>query len=221
MFEFLTTNEEDLRQGANGVYVHLEENWERLGVPHPAEALKTPKENYDAALTAAQDPNRNRSQVMDKKRAKKPVKDAYRAYANEYLIHNHRLTEDDIVMLRLHRNKHRSTKQPPKTSPIVIVVLNVMRQITFKFYKELSTTGPIRPGKPDNADAFVLYWAILDHEPTHISELINRSSCTWSPLTLTFSEEDRGKRLYYVACWQINRDRLEGPKTAIDMVIIP
>jgi hypothetical protein len=221
MFDFLETNEEDLRQGANGAYAHLEVNWERLGVPDPAEALKTPKEDYDAALTAAQDPDHTKSQVMDKKRTKKAVKSAYRAYANEYLIHNHRLTSDDIVMLRLHTKKHRSTKQPPDTIPIVVVILHAMRQITFKFYGDHSPGKRRRAGKPRNVDAFVLYWAILDHEPTHLAELINRSSCTSSPLVLTFSEEDRGKRLYFVACWQINRDRLEGPTTDIRMVIVP
>jgi hypothetical protein len=81
------------------------------------------------------------------------------------------------------------------------VVLAVIRQITFKFYKDAAQTKHKRPGKPLNADAFVLYWAILDHEPMSIAELINRASHTWSPLTLTFSEADCGKRLYYVACW--------------------
>jgi hypothetical protein len=81
------------------------------------------------------------------------------------------------------------------------VVLAVIRLITFKFYKDTATVKRKHPGKPLNADAFVLYWAILDHEPMSIVELINRASRTSSPLTLTFSETDRGKRLYYVACW--------------------
>jgi hypothetical protein len=67
----------------------------------------------------------------------------------------------------------------------------------------------------------VIRWGIFDREPTDISELVNIETITKSPFTLKFKESDRGKRLYFVVCWQIERGRIEGPMTDIMFVIIP
>jgi hypothetical protein len=58
MFEFLKLAAELLRQGCNRAYSYLKANFTRLGIPDPATDLRVPKEEFDEALTAAQDPNR-------------------------------------------------------------------------------------------------------------------------------------------------------------------
>jgi hypothetical protein len=76
-------------------------------------------------------------------------------------------------------------------------------------------------GKPRKIGAFVFRWVISDIEPTSIKYLVNVETITKSPFTLTFNDSDRGKKIWYVACWQINRGRIEGPMTAIAFVVIP
>jgi hypothetical protein len=218
MLEFLKGSDEKLRQGCNKDYDYLRGAYTRLGIPDPAIDLKEPKEAFDAALTAAQAPNHTKADTLHKRRTKKVVKDAYRKYANENLVHNPKLTDNDIVELQLHVDKTPAQKPVPITIPIIVAIVAVFRQVTFRCYTKPSGK---RVGKDPDADAFVVYWALLDHEPTSLAELINRSSTTGYSITLDFAEADRGKTLYYVGCWQIDRDRLEGPKTLVAKVIVP
>jgi hypothetical protein len=81
--------------------------------------------------------------------------------------------------------------------------------------------GLKRAGKPRKVGFFVLRWALLDHAPRSIAELINVTESTKPPLTLLFDEADRGKRLYFVASWRIARGALEGPMSDIMMAIVP
>jgi hypothetical protein len=64
-------------------------------------------------------------------------------------------------------------------------------------------------------------WAILDHPPTGINELINSAFDTKSPLILEFNEEDRGKRVYMVGRWEIEREGIKGDFGEIVPAIIP
>jgi hypothetical protein len=105
----------------------------------------------------------------------------------------------------------------PTTKPEVTADTRNEREVTFGFGEH----GAKRMGKPEGIGACVIRWGIFDREPTDISELVNVETITKSPFTLKFKESDRGKRLYFVACWQINRGRIEGPMTDIRYVIIP
>jgi hypothetical protein len=107
--------------------------------------------------------------------------------------------------------------QRPRDKPIVHTDTRNEREVTFCF----RALNAKRQGRPKNIAACVIRWAILDHPPTGIAELIHVESITKSPFTLKFNDSDRGKRLYFVACWQIERGRVEGPMTEIRYVIIP
>jgi len=61
---------------------------------------------------------------------------------------------------------------------------------------------------------------LLDHEPESLSELTNRKLAPRSPLTLTFPEEDRGKKLYVAAAWQNGGENL-GPWSNIQFTYVP
>jgi hypothetical protein len=219
MFEFLSLAAVLLLQGCNRAYDYLRGCFTRLGVPDPATDLKVPKEEFDAALTATQDPNHTPADTREKNRAQKAVIKAYRKYANENLVHNPRLTDMDILELQLHERKPSAPIIPPNLIPIVVVVLSLLRQVTFKYYAQ---PGPKqRMGKPKGVAKFVAYYLISDTPPKDVSELVNRAEVSDGPLVLNFREADRGKRLYYVVCWAIAHNGLEGPKSQIEFVIIP
>jgi hypothetical protein len=217
MFEYFKGPQENLRKGALKTLAYLTVNWTRLGVPDPALTLKGPIEAFDTALTAAQDTNTGEEATAHKNRMKKAMVDALRDYANRYLIHNPLVMDEDRIPLGLHIDKQPSKIEPLDEIPFVIVELERGR-FKVKYY---SQKGTGRMGKPDKAAKLVLYHAILDHEPASLDELVHKITSSKPPLIMTFNEEDRGKKLYFVVCWAIERDDLEGPKSAIMMVIIP
>jgi hypothetical protein len=220
-FNFFHGSEDNFYAGSNNGYNLVQGNFTRWGSPDPETVLKALQDDYNAKYVAAKSPDRKTSASAVRKAARKALTDAWKDYGERYLFHNPNVTLEDKIAMGIHIPKEPVQKPVPTTIPVIVVILTVLRQVAFKYFKDASQTKNKHPGKPENVDAFVVYWAILDREPTSIAELINRDFATRGPLTLNFSEEDRGKRLYYVACWEINRDRLKGPMTEIRMVIIP
>jgi hypothetical protein len=218
MFEYLNGSDENLRKGAKKTLAYLTGNFARMGCPDPALKLKVPIEAFDAALTAAQDTSTGQEATALKNDTKTTMIDALREYANQNLVYNPKVTHEDKIALGLRIPKTPATINPPNVVPIVVAILLVIRQVTFRYYKQ---PGDKRMGKPDGAAKFVIYHAILDHEPTSIAELIHKTTVSKGAAVLNFNEEDRGKKLYYVVCWAIERDDLEGPKSEIKFVIIP
>jgi hypothetical protein len=81
--------------------------------------------------------------------------------------------------------------------------------------------GSARRGKPKDVHGIEVCWAILDHPPASIKELINSAFDTESPLILEFGEEDRGKRVYLVGRWEIEREGVKGDFGEIVPAVIP
>jgi hypothetical protein len=92
MFIWSDKTENEILQGAKRSYAFLEEDHERLGIPNPALTLKEPLDAFDAALSRSKDPDSGMASTVSKKAAKKAMKDAFRAYGNEYLAYNRLVT---------------------------------------------------------------------------------------------------------------------------------
>jgi hypothetical protein len=218
MFVWFKESAETIRQGAKSSYAFLAANYERLGIPNPALTLKDPLDEFDTALTAAEDKNTGEAATIRKNKAETALKDAFKSYGNEYIKYNHRVSDEDKSLAGFHVNKKTHTPVPrPATKPVITADTRNAREVRLSFMEK----GAKRMGKPRLIDACVIRWVISDHMPTDISELVNIETITKSPFTLKFKESDRGKRLYFVACWQIERGRIEGPMTDIEFVIIP
>jgi hypothetical protein len=211
-------SEDVFHTGVNNGYVFLRGAFTRLNVPDPATVFKAPLDFYNVKFEAAKQTDRMSSAPAELKAARKALSDAWTDYGEQYLFHNPLLTIADKKALDIHIDKEREKVPRPTTIPIIVVILSVIRQITFRCYTK---PGAKRSGKPDRVAYFVVYWAILDHEPTDYSELIHRSSTSGLTIDLSFTDKDRGKRLYYVGCWAIARDNIEGPLTGIEYVSIP
>jgi hypothetical protein len=59
-----------------------------------------------------------------------------------------------------------------------------------------------------------------DEKPAEISDLTNEAVGTSKEIVLHFKESERGKTIWLVASWQIDRDHLESPTTDMIMVVI-
>jgi hypothetical protein len=217
-FNFFHGSEDNFYAGSNNDYNIALGSFTRWGSPNPETVLKALQDNYNAKYTAAVSTNRTKSAPSERRAARKTLTDAVLAYGEEFLFHNSKLTIADKFLLDIHIDKEPEQVPKPTTIPIIVVILSVIRKLTFKCYTK---PGDKRTGKPPRTPTFVLYWAILDHEPTDISELINRTATSGYSIDLLFKEADRGKKLYYAGCWQIARDNLEGPLSQIEYVSIP
>jgi hypothetical protein len=63
-------------------------------------------------------------------------------------------------------------------------------------------------------------WAILDHPPASVTELVNSDFDTATPFTLVFDESQRGQRLYFCLRWESTTGE-KGPDGEIYSVVIP
>jgi hypothetical protein len=115
---------------------------------------------------------------------------------------------------------HKSTHSPvvvPDTSPRLTIDTGTRRRIIVYYRDETST----RRGKPKGVHGIEVRWAILDHYPVSEKELIHSSFDTNPPLTLEFDEADRGKHIYLMGLWEIEREGEKGPPGAIEEAVIP
>jgi hypothetical protein len=118
-------------------------------------------------------------------------------------IHNRKTTRSPVVV--------------PDTSPRLLIDMGIRRRIIVYYRDETST----RRGKPTGVHGIEVKWAILDHYPVSDKELIHSSFDTSQPLTLVFDEADRGKHIYLMGLWEIEREGEKGPPGAIEEAIIP
>ena len=78
-----------------------------------------------------------------------------------------------------------------------------------------------KKGKPRGQHGVECCWVVLDHQGVvHYSDLIHSTFDTDSPLEMKFSDEHRGKYLYFAMRWENNVGE-KGPFGEIMMVVIP
>jgi hypothetical protein len=138
-------------------------------------------------------------------------------FVNEFLRYSSYVTDEDMANMGMRRRKKGRRIEVPTTWPELIADTSVRCRISI-YYRD---AGSSRRGKPENVHGIEIRWAILDHYPTSLSELINSSFDTKQPLVLDFDESDRGKHVYMYGRWEIEREGEKGPPSAIIDVIVP
>jgi hypothetical protein len=128
------------------------------------------------------------------------------------------VTDEDRDNMGIPNKKPRRKEIPvPKTAPRLIPDTRTRRRIKVGYMDE----GSSRRGKPADVHGIEICWAILDHYPVDLSELVHSSFDTKPPLILDFEEHQRGRHVYMVGRWEIEREGLKGPPGAVEDVIIP
>jgi hypothetical protein len=216
MFIFLRKGIIVFARGVNRFYAYAKANYERMGAPDPEPFIFALLTAFNTALEATKDGGK--LSMMEKNAARVALTKALRPYCKEYLLNNSKVTEEDRIEMGMHVPKTTRTETAvPDTIPIVVVITSMIRQLSFMYWE----LGLKRAGKPPKVAFFVLHWALLDHYPSGLEELVNVTESSKPPLTLTFGDKDRGKTLYFVVSWRIVRGCLEGPRSQIMMAIVP
>jgi hypothetical protein len=202
----------------NDLYTFLRGNYTRLGVPDPATVYKAEQDDYNTKHLAALAPDRKKTAPAERDAARKTLSDKVIAYGHQHLFYNSNVTETDMTMMHFKIPKTPSKRYPPKDPPIVIVKLGPGRTVSLYYYKLL---GGRVLDKPDGVTACIARWVMSDKKPAHISELVNEAVGTSKEIVLHFDEDARGKTIWVVVSWQIDRDRLESPATEMIEITIP
>jgi hypothetical protein len=160
------------------------------------------------------DSSKNR---LAKDKARDAAKDAMKDFANTSIRYNKLMTAEQKWEYGIHTPRHGGPVSVPTTIPYLIIDRGTIRRIII-YYKDVNSK---RRGKPRHVYGIEIRWAILDHVPESIEELVNVCIDTKPPLTLEFPEYDRGKRVYFCGSWRIAREGEAGPASAIEEAIIP
>jgi hypothetical protein len=200
------------------LYAYTLTHYTGWSVPSPQTSLETLLNAYDSAYTAAQNPNRGKADVLKKNETRKALETAVRVYVKAYLINNPAVTDEDKVAMGLPVYSHTHHPVPiPHTSPQLFIDTGTRRRLIITYKDE----GSEHRGKPHGVHGIEVRWAILDHPPVDLKELIHSAFDTNPPLTLEFEEHERGKKVYLCGRWEIQREGEKGPEGAIEEAIIP
>ncbi|MDR1561791.1 MAG: hypothetical protein LBS54_01720, partial [Dysgonamonadaceae bacterium] len=133
-----------------------------------------------------------------------------------YIINNPDVTDKQLADMGL--PIYKTTRTPSKVetrSPYMKVILTEPRVLTVEFYESED-----KKAKPEGQRGVKFVYILSDERPTDISQLINSESDTRTPVNLSFTEEERGKTLWFAARWENTRVKY-GPWSEIFSAIVP
>jgi hypothetical protein len=146
-----------------------------------------------------------------------------RKVVKEYLIDNHILTEEDLIMLGLPVHKTTRAPIPPPTSLVELKLRQLPgNRVEVNFAPE--SVDPEEKehheGKPYGVRGAEIRWAILPTPPTSHDELVHSEFDTRTPYIFQFDLPQAGKTLYVCARWE-NTTGQKGPWNTIVSAVIP
>jgi hypothetical protein len=151
---------------------------------------------------------------------KKKAREAYEKLLRQLvqiLVSNPRVPDNDRRAMGIAiRDTTRTPNKPPKTFPEILIDTSIIRCLIILFWD----MGSKSKAKPHGVHGAEIRWAILDHPPVSVEELIHSNFDTRSPFELMFDESDRGKTVYFCLRWESTRGE-KGPWSEIVMAIIP
>jgi hypothetical protein len=196
--------------------------------------FKVPQDEYDGLdgernvytqkLEVATEPaTRTSMTIQGKNVAKKVLKKHTRKVVNEYLIHNHLLTEEDFKMLGLPIHKETRTPIPPPTDAVTLEIRQLSGhrvEVNFSRISIDDADKEHREAKPFGVRGAEIRWAILPAPPASQDDLVHSEFDTRSPYIFQFDIPQAGKTLYLCARWE-NTTGKKGPWSVIMSAIIP
>jgi hypothetical protein len=146
--------------------------------------------------------------LNDSEEAFRPI---YRQLYTSFLKTSPFVTDDDLLAMGMPPRSSGSHPSPvAKVAPEYSDDTSVHRQLGIH----------IKGAKPEGQHGVEVCWAILDAPPKSVTELVNSSFVTRSPLILKFEEEQRGKTVYFRMRWENTRGE-KGPWSDVYNAIIP
>jgi hypothetical protein len=172
-------------------------------------AFLTKRADYEADNSTAK--------RVAKDEAKEDAKDAMRDFANSSIRFNKKMRDEDKLFYGIRLPDRTVTAgAAPESYPEADADTSVIRQVTIRFWDSVTK----KRGKPHGVHGAEIRWALLDHVPASVDELLNSGFDTASPFTLPFDENQRGLRLYFCLRWESNTG-LKGPFGEIGSAVVP
>jgi hypothetical protein len=180
------------------------------------------RDAYSAALAAAKNPaTRTKAAVQLKNDTKKELENTLRQDIKEFLLFNRNVTDEDRDNLGLPIHDTKPTPVPPPAHEPEITFAMPSPAVVEIHIRDKNETGRAKPYGVHGAEVKWLLAATPDAPPpTDWEELLHSSFATRTPMRMTFSGHDRGKRLFLAARWENNRGE-KGPWTEIFSAIVP
>jgi hypothetical protein len=157
------------------------------------------------------------AQTRAKDEAREDAEGVIRPFVGQWLMWK-QVSDAEREDMGIHNKRPRRDHIPaPSTVPELSPRAGNPRQVVVPYRDK----GSEHRGKPADVHGIEVCWALLDHEPGNIKELACSSFDTNSPLTLTFEEQDRGKRIYMAGRWEIEREGIKGDFGDIVSAVVP
>jgi hypothetical protein len=138
-------------------------------------------------------------------------------FVRNNLQNNDAMTDTGCKELGIPIHDKKPTPIPvPDGIPEIKVETPHPRTVRIKFRDEHAA----RWGKPALVHGIECVWEIAEEPPVKVKDLFHSEFTTKSPLELTFEEDERGKRVYFVARWE-TRSMKKGKWSDIFSAIIP
>jgi hypothetical protein len=187
----------------------------------PETGVKALQDEYAAYCTvddSASGPDATKSWRIRRKEANKAFIKNIRRFVNKFMNNNDKIGPAERAEAGLNPHTGGGGGHNPKPTTMVEAKVDssIIRRITIRFKDAVSTSR----AKPKGVHGAEIRWAILDHFPLSVNELIHSEFDTSSPYTLIFDDTDRGKTLYFCLRWE-NTVNEKGPWSEIYSAIIP
>jgi hypothetical protein len=187
------------------------------GVPYEeATELQNAAALYATLQAQADSPARTPIIIAEKNAAREALVAKIRAMVN-FRLQNPIITDAERIAMGLHvRDTKPTTIKPPHTRPELDIDVVDFRRLAINF-RDMGSKSKARPYGVNGA---LVKFAVLDTPPADHNALTRTVLATRTPHILEFTEEERGKTVYIVICWQNEKGEL-GPWSEIESAIVP
>ncbi|MDR1340847.1 MAG: hypothetical protein LBK58_12450 [Prevotellaceae bacterium] len=172
---------------------------------------------YEDALAKVRHPNSGAVDKLRKNGIRDILKKETRQFVNEYLRYNSRISNEDRINMGMPvRDLKPTPVHKPDTVPEAMVKLTLPGVIELHVVD--SKSG--RRAKPKGVHGYEIKWAVLEEPVTRLAQLTESSFSTRSTFRMTFSSEQRGKKLSFALRYENTRGE-KGPWSKIMTAYIP
>jgi hypothetical protein len=217
-WDYIPPKDIDLEKFGNNFTNEVDENAKAWGISSDTvNELVTAKDKFVGFLNEAKSAARTSFVVAEKNEARKEFVKIIRSLV-KYQLQNPIITDAMRIKLGLHVHDTNPTNRPqPDSEPDVKVVSGDARRV--KVHLRDAITGS--KAKPFGVTGAVIAYAVLDATSTAtLEDLTKTALATHTPYTLTFTDDDRAKKVFVAACWQ-NAKGENGPWSEIFSAVIP
>jgi hypothetical protein len=218
MADFLPKRNADLLEWLKNFSSVLSGHAEAWGVPaQTASDLAAKTAAYETLYEAATGENGTRALVLEKNEKRNALKTEVRNIKNKYIDYNDVVADPDRERLGLQARDRKPTPKPRPTSrPVLEIVPSNNRQHTGTAINQ----GTGKKTKPADAYGVRYAWEIRDAAPANAEELRHSVFRRKVSDIFDYTEEDRGKKVFYAACYE-NAKGEAGPWSDLIEAIIP